>query len=718
MEFFNQKEEVIEIELTELGRQRLAAGRLKPAFYAFYDDDIIYDGNYGPGNDIQRDIERRILKKTPRVKPNTIFNSVDDSMRKIYAEYEGVKVNRAIDYELNNKQIEDRFPLIPDKKTEYLLPMPLGTSEGGNQSAPSWEINFLKSELSSSQDFLADGNQAKAHFLFDIVPDTAKAAPTLEGQTFTLKDTTGLSIEFTINTTNDPTAGSCTSTDHTTAAGKRICLDVNGDNSASTTAYQVAQQVANKINNSALAITATVPSPNGEVLLVQDFIGDKGNTTISAGNAGLSGVHTLSKGIYFGAGSTQGTGMFHPAFLGGKHDFDKPGAFIQFNVPTNGISAGSAAFTVRIAFDDTTTDGSAAAGANQIGIGTKGLNLGKGAMGMPFDPTAGEVGYAWLPGGYGSLRKAIEDAIEGVSNARVTPSTSGEGTGTNGVRGITLNPFMGFEQFIHLRAETKSVDGLVQENNADESKFSLTSPVSTFFNIQSNGPPPVIVEEESGAFVGQTFLPGDVQEINFDYSPVIKTFGGGLMETQVKESFTGGVDSTFAPLKIPQLNIDIYYDTSIGQITETTVQPTEQMDGSESIIYSFADEIVFNDGSIIKVNPDYILLDIKENNVPNASNNFEVEVYETQKTYGKVVPTYPSLTSQDDLKKLKFASNDKSYIFQDEKLYYPEEKKYLTLDNSYVEYFFDLRVDKEIQEPVDLGTTPALPKNLQEVCED
>ena len=599
--------------------------------------------------------------------------------------------------------------------------MPLGTSEGGNQSAPSWEVNFLKSELSSSQDFLADGNQASARLIFNIIPDTIIGAPAFEGQTFTLKDTAGLSIDFVINTTTDPTSGDCTSTDHTTAAGRRICFDVNGDDSSSTTAFQAAQQVANKINNSALAITATVPNQNGEVFLVQDAVGDKGNTTIGGGSgAGFVVMHSLDKAIYFGAGSTQGTGMFHPAYLGGQHDFANPGAFIQFNIPANGITAGSEAFSVRIAFDDTTTDGSAAAGANQIGIGTKGLNLGKGAMGMPFDPAAGEVGYAWLPGGYGTIRKAIEDAIEGVSNARVTPSTSGEGTGTNGVRGITLNPFVGFEQFIHLKAETTAEAGLIDESNPEKSKFSLSSPVSTFFNIQSNGPPPVIVEEESGAFVGQTFLPseeGYVQNKSFNFTSMIiaKTFGGDLTQ---KQSFTGGVDSTFAPLKIPQLNIDVYYDTSIGQVTEATVQPTELMGESGDTIYSFADEIVFNDGSIIKVDPDYILLDIRENNVPNAKNNFQLEVYETQKSYGKTVPTYPSLTSEDDLKRLRFASNDKKYIFQDEKLYYPEEKKFLNLDNSYVEYYFDLRVDKEIQEPVDLGTTPSLPKNLQEVCED
>lgn len=44
--FFDQKEEVINIELTPYGRQQFASGTLSPAYYAFYDKSIIYDGTY------------------------------------------------------------------------------------------------------------------------------------------------------------------------------------------------------------------------------------------------------------------------------------------------------------------------------------------------------------------------------------------------------------------------------------------------------------------------------------------------------------------------------------------------------------------------------------------------------------------------------------------------------------------------------------------------
>ncbi len=46
MEFFNRKEEVIDIQLTQHGKYLLSKGRLNPKYYAFYDDDVIYDSAY------------------------------------------------------------------------------------------------------------------------------------------------------------------------------------------------------------------------------------------------------------------------------------------------------------------------------------------------------------------------------------------------------------------------------------------------------------------------------------------------------------------------------------------------------------------------------------------------------------------------------------------------------------------------------------------------
>ena len=47
MSFFDRKEEVLEIELTPHGRYLLSLGELRPAFYSFFDDDVVYDGAYG-----------------------------------------------------------------------------------------------------------------------------------------------------------------------------------------------------------------------------------------------------------------------------------------------------------------------------------------------------------------------------------------------------------------------------------------------------------------------------------------------------------------------------------------------------------------------------------------------------------------------------------------------------------------------------------------------
>ena len=45
MTFFNKDEDVMKIELTPHGRKLLSHGKLKPFYYAFYDDDILYDSD-------------------------------------------------------------------------------------------------------------------------------------------------------------------------------------------------------------------------------------------------------------------------------------------------------------------------------------------------------------------------------------------------------------------------------------------------------------------------------------------------------------------------------------------------------------------------------------------------------------------------------------------------------------------------------------------------
>ena len=59
-EFFNRKEEVIDLQLTRHGRYLLSIGKFKPASYSFFDDDILYDSEYAGLTEIQNNASKRI----------------------------------------------------------------------------------------------------------------------------------------------------------------------------------------------------------------------------------------------------------------------------------------------------------------------------------------------------------------------------------------------------------------------------------------------------------------------------------------------------------------------------------------------------------------------------------------------------------------------------------------------------------------------------------
>ncbi len=69
MAFFNKKEEVIDIQLTQYGKHLLSKGEFRPVSYAFFDDNILYDSAYaGLRTEAQNSIEPRIQEDTPALK--------------------------------------------------------------------------------------------------------------------------------------------------------------------------------------------------------------------------------------------------------------------------------------------------------------------------------------------------------------------------------------------------------------------------------------------------------------------------------------------------------------------------------------------------------------------------------------------------------------------------------------------------------------------------
>ena len=121
MTFFNKKEDVISIELTPYGRKLLSHGELKPAYYAFYDDDVLYDSDRGGFAETNSDSKTRILTETISMKPQT--------------------ANFGVESNLSNEYY---------KTIDNHMPYPIGTSAMTDKKSAGWELIMLQKEIDST----------------------------------------------------------------------------------------------------------------------------------------------------------------------------------------------------------------------------------------------------------------------------------------------------------------------------------------------------------------------------------------------------------------------------------------------------------------------------------------------------------------------------------------------------------------------------------------
>ena len=122
--FFNQKEEVIKIELTPFGKEQFSKGIFSPAFYAFYDGSVIYDGEYANITETQNQITNRITNETPKLKPNTKFSTEPGSV------YSLMTAN-------------DRDTLVQNVSSSAPFMRTLGSSDPNSEHLPSWSVEVL-----------------------------------------------------------------------------------------------------------------------------------------------------------------------------------------------------------------------------------------------------------------------------------------------------------------------------------------------------------------------------------------------------------------------------------------------------------------------------------------------------------------------------------------------------------------------------------------------
>lgn len=140
MSFFNKKEEVFDIKLTQFGKDLLARGAFKPVFYQFFDDDIIYNSSLAGFEEHQNDSESRILENTPKLKTQALTL--------------GVETRFEIDQSLISSGERHTFTTIDRSADPYvqdrILLYPLASQESYNQNAPAFSMRALGSKMDSS----------------------------------------------------------------------------------------------------------------------------------------------------------------------------------------------------------------------------------------------------------------------------------------------------------------------------------------------------------------------------------------------------------------------------------------------------------------------------------------------------------------------------------------------------------------------------------------
>ena len=163
MEFFNKKEEVLDLQLTQYGKYLLSIGKLNPAYYTLHDENVIYDSQFSQGTELQNEARVRIQSDTPSLKTQYNFVSLD-SMQSKTADFQD------------------------DKERTGGVTRPLATSNIGSDKIPSWNISALGGMLLSGSTTSVISSSASA--IVQEIPQigaevTYRANPVTIGNTFT-----------------------------------------------------------------------------------------------------------------------------------------------------------------------------------------------------------------------------------------------------------------------------------------------------------------------------------------------------------------------------------------------------------------------------------------------------------------------------------------------------------------------------------------------------
>jgi len=134
MSFFDNKEEVLKLELTQEGKYLISQGIFKPKYYSFFDDDILYDSQYAQVTESQNVSMDRIHNETVYCKPQVNFTGA--------AKRYGKKITS-----FNSNIYSDSFS---NENTSNNMPYPIGTSDHAKINLPAWDVSVYENKIKSA----------------------------------------------------------------------------------------------------------------------------------------------------------------------------------------------------------------------------------------------------------------------------------------------------------------------------------------------------------------------------------------------------------------------------------------------------------------------------------------------------------------------------------------------------------------------------------------
>jgi len=165
-EFFNKKEEILEVQLTEYGKYLLSLGKLDPVYYCFYDDEILYNSEYaGTLAEPQNDIDRRIRHETPNLKVIPTRTSAEERVTRFIASVEGALGGNSSDPANNTEALHQESFTERSNYSSY----PIGTGDMSSNKTAAWAINALHNTIDSTQEYIVTNLSSSTAGLLDGV---------------------------------------------------------------------------------------------------------------------------------------------------------------------------------------------------------------------------------------------------------------------------------------------------------------------------------------------------------------------------------------------------------------------------------------------------------------------------------------------------------------------------------------------------------------------